>query len=132
MLQNEEIGEEFVRYLLEIIFDRKFGNLKVVPQRVYYGQDTDTREQNAKSEELKAIHNLVKVVKQDPEVSESYMKWFEIERSLIAKGHIEGRTEGRAEELVRLCREFGQSEEDILARLMKDLNLSKDEALQYM
>ena len=43
-----------------------------------------------------------------------------------------GHTAGRAEELVRLCREFGQSEEDILARLMKDLNLSKDEALQYM
>ncbi len=43
-----------------------------------------------------------------------------------------GHAAGRAEELVRLCREFGQSEKDILARLMKDLNLSKDEALQYM
>ena len=27
MLENEDIGEEFGRYLLEIIFDRKFGRL---------------------------------------------------------------------------------------------------------
>ena len=28
MLENEVIGEEFGRYLLEIIFDRKIGKLK--------------------------------------------------------------------------------------------------------
>ena len=39
---------------------------------------------------------------------------------------------GRAEELVRLCREFGQSEEAILNRLMKELNLTEEQALQYM
>lgn len=41
MLNDEVIGEDFGRYLLEIIFDRKFGKLKVVPQKVYYGVDTD-------------------------------------------------------------------------------------------
>lgn len=41
MMNDKEIGEEFGRYLLEIIFDRKFGKLKVVPQKVYYGADTD-------------------------------------------------------------------------------------------
>ncbi len=41
MLNDEVVGEEFGRYLLEIIFDRKFGKLKVVPQKVYYGMDTD-------------------------------------------------------------------------------------------
>ena len=41
MLENEVIGEEFGRYLLEIIFDRKIGKLKVIPQKVYYGSNTD-------------------------------------------------------------------------------------------
>ena len=41
MLNDEVVGEEFGRNLLEIIFDRDFGKLKVVPQKVYYGADTD-------------------------------------------------------------------------------------------
>ena len=40
-LENEEVGEEFARRLLKIIFGREFGKLKVIPQRVYYGADTD-------------------------------------------------------------------------------------------
>lgn len=35
------IGEEFGRMLLKIIFRREFGRLTVVPQKVYYGSDTD-------------------------------------------------------------------------------------------
>ena len=38
-LENKEVGERFGRVLLEIIFSRKFGKLKVVPQKVYYGAD---------------------------------------------------------------------------------------------
>lgn len=34
------IGEEFSRKLLEIIFQRDFRKLKVMPQKVYYGSDT--------------------------------------------------------------------------------------------
>ncbi len=34
------IGEEFSRKLLEIIFRRDFGRLKVMPQKVFYGNDT--------------------------------------------------------------------------------------------
>ena len=49
-----------------------------------------------------------------------------------AAGHVEGHAEGRAEETVRLCREFGQSEEAILNRLMNELNLTEEQALQYM
>ena len=41
MMNDEVMGEEFGRCLLEIIFDRKFGKLKIVPQKVYYGTDTD-------------------------------------------------------------------------------------------
>lgn len=35
------IGEEFSRKLLKTIFQRDFEHLKVIPQKVYYGSDTD-------------------------------------------------------------------------------------------
>ena len=41
ILTNEEFGETFGRILLETIFNRKFGKLTVVPQKVIYGTDTD-------------------------------------------------------------------------------------------
>jgi predicted transposase/invertase (TIGR01784 family) len=36
-----EIGEEFGREILQIIFQRKFGKLKVIPQKIYPGVNTD-------------------------------------------------------------------------------------------
>jgi predicted transposase/invertase (TIGR01784 family) len=41
MVTYPEIGEEFSRELLQIIFQRKFGRLKVIPQRFYPGVNTD-------------------------------------------------------------------------------------------
>ena len=41
MLNYPEIGEEFSRELLKIIFGKSFEKLVVVPQKVYYGSDTD-------------------------------------------------------------------------------------------
>lgn len=41
MVAHPEIGEKFVRELLEIIFHREFGKLTVIPQKTYYGSDTD-------------------------------------------------------------------------------------------
>ena len=41
MVTYPELGERFVRELLQIIFGRQFGRLIVVPQKVYYGTDTD-------------------------------------------------------------------------------------------
>lgn len=60
MVNHPEIGEEFSRTLLGIIFNRKFGKLTVVPQKVYYGSDTDCHgarmdvylEENVTGEEL--------------------------------------------------------------------------------
>lgn len=40
-LENRDVGEEFGRLLLEIIFGRTFGKLHVVPQKVYYGADPE-------------------------------------------------------------------------------------------
>lgn len=260
-VNNIEVGEEFARTLLEIIFARKFGRLKIVPQKVYYGTNVDlhgvrldvyldeeisskelieeaiaadievessqkeryksqipkrvrfyhakidseslkagedylnlrkvivvmimpfdpfgydqiiytiqnkclevpelpyddgaktmflytrgkkgtvsrslkellrymeeSTEENATNKELKRIHSMVTKVKQDAEVTVGYMKWAETQRRWTE----EGREEGRAMEIVRLCREFGQSEEAIKERLMKDLNVSIEAALAYM
>ena len=41
MVSYPEIGERFSRMLLEIILQKKFSHLKVHPQRVYYGADTN-------------------------------------------------------------------------------------------
>ncbi len=41
MVTYPGIGEEFSRELLRIIFQKDFGKLIVVPQKVYYGSDTD-------------------------------------------------------------------------------------------
>ena len=41
MLNYPEIGEEFSRQLLKIIFRKNFGKLQVIAQKVYYGTDTD-------------------------------------------------------------------------------------------
>lgn len=41
MVNDPDVGEEFVRNLLRVVFNRNFGKLKVIPQKVYYGNDTD-------------------------------------------------------------------------------------------
>ena len=41
MVTHPEVGEKFVREILKTIFGKDFGKLTVVPQKVYYGIDTD-------------------------------------------------------------------------------------------
>ena len=41
MVTYPEIGEKFIREILRTIFQRDFGRLTVVPQKIYYGSDTD-------------------------------------------------------------------------------------------
>lgn len=43
----------------------------------------------------------------------------------------ETRTEGRAEEIIETCHEFGLSEEEILTRLQKKLDVSLQKAQEY-
>ena len=40
LVSHKEFGEAFCRELLQTIFHRNFGKLKVIPQRQYYGDDT--------------------------------------------------------------------------------------------
>ncbi len=41
MLSYKGVGERFARELLRTIMHREFNNLKIIPQKVYYGKDTD-------------------------------------------------------------------------------------------
>lgn len=41
MVTYPEIGEKFIREILKTIFRKDFGKLAVVPQKIYYGSDTD-------------------------------------------------------------------------------------------
>lgn len=41
LMSDPVLGEEFGRELLWIIFGKRFDKLEVVPQKVYYGSDTD-------------------------------------------------------------------------------------------
>ncbi len=49
-----------------------------------------------------------------------------------AEGRAEGKAEGRAEEIIESGYEFGLSEEDILTRLQKKLNISLQKAQEYL
>lgn len=42
MVSHPEFGEEFSRELLRIILGKEIGKLQVIPQKVYYGNDTET------------------------------------------------------------------------------------------
>ena len=50
----------------------------------------------------------------------------------IAEGRIEGRIEGKAEGIIETGLDFGLSEEDILERLQKKLNISLQAAQEYL
>ncbi len=41
MVTYPGIGEDFIGELLKTIFEREFGSLTVIPQKIYYGTDTD-------------------------------------------------------------------------------------------
>lgn len=48
------------------------------------------------------------------------------------EGIAEGKAEGKAEEIVESGYEFGLTEEDILTRLQKKLNISLQKAQEYL
>ena len=50
----------------------------------------------------------------------------------VIEGVAQGITQGRAEEIIETGYEFGLSEEDILTRLQKKLNVSSQKAQEYL
>lgn len=84
--------------------------------------------ENACTAGLARLHEMVTEVKSDREVGLKYMKSCEIEKRI----RDEGRTEGRAEAIIDTCYEFGLSENEILNRLQKKLNLPLETAKKYL
>ena len=92
--------------------------------------------ENACTKELMELHKMVVAVKQDGEVGLAYMKSFEIEEKIrqegIEKGRLEGIEEGRLEGevngTIRTCRKLGQTDEQIIALLQEDSNLTREQA----
>ena len=161
-----EIGEKFIRELLNVILGKEIGKLTVIPQKVYPGSDTDkhgarldvyiekncadevptmpyddgsrtiflytkgtegipseelekflhymehTTEENAVNDNLRNIHKMVNLVKQDEEVSLEYMKIFEREEMLVQQGIQQGIQQGRKEEQVNTKREYQRAEKE--------------------
>lgn len=87
---------------------------------------------NAQTAGLVRLHEMVMKVKADREVGIAYMNLMEIEKHIKEKAKEEGREEGRAEEIIDSGREFNLSEEDILERLQKKLNISSEIAKKYL
>ena len=73
--------------------------------------------ENASTESLKKLHQMVTAVKRDGEVGLAYMKSFEREARI--------RRQGEAEGIIKTSRKFGKSEEEILALLQEELQISE-------
>lgn len=76
-----------------------------------------TTRENAGTEDLQRLHEMVTAVKTDGEVGLAYMKFFELEeRTLqrgIKQGRIEGKAEGKAEAILDLLCELGEVSQDV-------------------
>jgi len=66
---------------------------------LYYMEHTS--KENAKTESLQRLHEMVTAVKRDRKVGLTYMKSFEIEQRIREEEREEGREEGRAEGLAK-------------------------------
>ena len=83
---------------------------------------------NACTKELQELHKMVVAVKQDGEAGLAYMKSFEIEEKIRQEGIEEGRLEGEVNGTIRTCRRLGQTDEQIIALLQEDSNLTRQQA----
>ena len=102
----------------------------------YINQTTDETAAKAESERIKLIHKKVQQIRTSEKMGVKVMQWWEeleYEREdARAEGHAEGLEEGRAEEIIETCCEFGVPKEGIRDRLIKKLYISEEEAERYM
>ncbi len=82
--------------------------------------------------------NFLDTIKKYINFSENEELWKEVGKmsglgmSILEEGRIEGTIEGRAEEIIESGYDFGMSEQDILARLQKKLQITLEEAERYL
>ena len=96
----------------------------------------DTKPENVKNEDLRAIHNLVKVVKQDAEVSREYMKWYERDQMIkeegIEEGLQKGLQKGELIGMIKTARKYGATDSEIIKNLICEYQLSEQEAVKLI
>ena len=138
VLSYPEIGEAFCRRILKILLNVDMDRLHVVPQKVYYGSDTDQRGtrldvyieetggagtvydvepekmedscgDNADSVLLEDIHKMVETVRYDKEVSLEYMKVYERERMIESRGEAKGKIKGEILGEMKFIRNMSKS-----------------------
>ena len=84
--------------------------------------------ENASTESLKKLHQMVTAVKRDGEVGLAYMKSFEREERIRKQGE----AEGKAEEIIRLGRRFEKSKDEIVELLKEELGVKEENALEIL
>lgn len=88
----------------------------------------DSRSENAETEKLQRLDEIVTSLKQDGKVGYTYMKSWEQEARLREECIVEGEAKG----LIKMAQEFGLSETEILTRLQNELSLSEEQVREYM
>lgn len=97
----------------------------------YMEHTTEISGRDCKSGRIKKLQERVQCIKSDEEVGVKYMQAWE-EREIE---RIEARAEGLAEgirALIKVCMEFGVSQEDISGRLMEEFSLTEEETGNYL
>ena len=92
--------------------------------------------ENASTESLKKLHQMVTAVKRDGEVCLAYMKSFEREERIRKQGEAEGRKagleeglqEGKEVEIIKLGHKFGKSDAEVLSLLQEELQIDEEQA----
>ena len=92
-----------------------------------------TTKENARTEELRKLHEMVMAIKTDGEVGLAYMKFFELEERTLQKGirqgkvegRAEGKAEGKAEDILDILCELGKVSPD----LRKQICSQKDDSI---
>ena len=84
--------------------------------------------ENASTESLKKLHQMVTAVKRDGEVGLAYMKSFEREERIRKQGE----EEGKALEIIRLGRRFEKSKDEIVELLKEELEIKEENALELL
>ena len=95
----------------------------------------ESKAENATNEDLRKIHSLVSIVKQNPEVSKEFMKWAEIQRMWQEDGYTtglaQGITEGKIQGFILSARKFGIAVNEIVETLMQTFDLDEETANKY-
>ena len=110
----------------------------------YFGKSD---ENNVVDKDIEKLHTIVEKVKHNRKVGEQYMTFQEMmeyekaeaRQEAREEGLAEGRAEGKAEAFaenvmatIKVCKNLGASDEQIIVNLVKEFKLSKEDATIYL